>query len=69
MEGLKCKNEKRSQKWVFLSWPNMTLTKSGFKTKFGLQKEERNRRERIAKGEKKRRGRERREAKQAKVWN
>ena len=25
-------NEKSSQKWVFLSWPNMALTKSGFKT-------------------------------------
>ena len=30
-------NEKVKSKNEFLSWPNMALTKSGFKTNFGLK--------------------------------
>ena len=36
-KGLKCKNESSKQKNEFLSWPNMALTKPGFKTNFGLK--------------------------------
>ena len=32
LKGLNAKMRKVAKKWVFLSWPNMALTKSGFKT-------------------------------------
>ena len=64
----------KTKKWVFLSWPNMTLTKHGFKTKFGLNlREETVEKKRRKEGEKKKkRKRKRREEKmkgRSKVWN
>ena len=69
------KNEKSSQKWVFLSWPNMALTKSGFKTNLvSFWRQNRRRRGEEEKREEEERKEEEEEEEQAKpsskkVWN
>ena len=46
MEGLKCKNGKRSQKWVFIVLAKHGLNKTWDKSNFGLILEYQNRKER-----------------------
>ena len=75
LKGLNAKNEKSSQKWVFLSWPNMALTKSGFKTNLvSFWRQNRRRRGEEEKREEEERKEEEEEEEQAKpsskkVWN
>ena len=75
MEGLKCKNGKRSQNWVFYCWPNMALTNpwirpniwSHFERENRREKEEKREEEEEEEEEEKKRRREVQAIK--KVWN